>query len=735
MTAPRPSLPRRDEVVVTGLGIVSALGTGCDAHQRALHEGRDGLRAVARFDTSLFSCRLAGCWPAWDGQRQAEAGPQLTLEAAAAAFPVAELAICAAREALARSGLAAAIERGEVARARVGLVLGTCFGQAFTHFHGLSEEVAAALGVAGPCVTVSTACASSANAVGLGRDLVQSGECDAVLAGGADVLLREIFAGFAALGVLSPEACAPFSEPVGTNLAEGAAFLALEAGSRAERRGARALAAIHGYGLSADAFHETTPDPSGAGIARAIRGALRDAGWRGPDVDYVNAHATGTLSHDRTEWTALCSELGPRRAPLAVSGLKSWVGHAQGAAGAVELSLALLAALEGRVVPSLHFRGPRPGCPEDPIASATPRALRVARALKVSAAFGGANAVLAYGEHAAGQGGGSAPRALRPVWVRDVALVSPAGSGLIHELAAALGDQHRLHGPALEPDLARIDPSINPRRLDRSSRMLTAAAALCLGERRKTLRGEARERVGVFLGACRMPYESASRCKESLRRGGASAISASAFARMSVNAPAGACAMTLGLKGPSTTLSIGEGSGLLSIALAARWLAERDDADCLVAGALDERDLAFGDPQATEGAVCALLEASVEGSAPGAPSGGVEIAGVGIAGAGALATAALRALGGQPELDGVFTDGEVEAVQRSLAGALPELSRLPLGVVDAGRTWGAGEACRSAFAFGMAVERLRQRSARSLLVVAAASRSSSVALLLRRREG
>jgi hypothetical protein len=205
---------------------------------------------------------------------------------------------------------------------------------------------------------------------------------------------------------------------------------------------------------------------------------------------------------------------------------------------------------------------------------------------------------------------------------------------------------------------------------------------------------------------------------------------------MSLNAPAGACAMTLGLKGPSTTASIGEGSGLLSIALAARWLADRDDADALLAAAIDERDPEADGPGVTEGVVCALLEASADASADANPRGaGVVVAGVGLAGPLDLAGAVARALDGHPELDGVLSDADADGVRRELSSAGRDVARLPLGVVDAGAPWGRGEACRSAYAFAAAVERLRAGEARSLLVVTGVSRSSSVAVLLRRVEG
>src|SRR5258706_9536257 len=178
------------DVVVTGVGIVSGLGTGALAHRAAVFEGRDAIREVARFDTSRMGTRLGATWPEWDGRAQREA------DDAASEFLLHEMAIVAAREAWEGARLRAVDPR------RVALVFGTCFGQAFREFHAVADRIASALDVAGPRITISTACASSTNAIGLARDLLLRGDADVVVAGGADVLLREAFAGFSALGVL-----------------------------------------------------------------------------------------------------------------------------------------------------------------------------------------------------------------------------------------------------------------------------------------------------------------------------------------------------------------------------------------------------------------------------------------------------------------------------------------------------------------------------------------------------
>jgi 3-oxoacyl-[acyl-carrier-protein] synthase II len=698
-------------VVVTGIGIASPLGTGAEVHRAALWAGRDGLRAVDRFDTRRMSTRLAGTWPGWDGRVQPEPGPDRDLASTADDFPLHELALVAAREAWGDAGLAAMDPR------RAALVFGTCFGHGFHEFHEVTDRIAAGLDLAGPRVTISTACASSTNAIGMARDLLLRGHADVVVAGGADALLREAFAGFSALGVLSAEKCAPFSEPPGTTLGEGAGFVVVERQADASRRRARVWASLHGYGLSADGFHETTPDPTGAGLARAIRGALHDAGWEAGSVDFVSAHATGTTNNDRIEWSVIERELGAHGAPPPASASKSQIGHTQGAAGALELILALLCQREGAIPSTLHFRGPRPGCPDDPVAATRPRAHPVARALKLSAAFGGANAVLAYGAP------DTAPVSRRAapsrVVVRGVGVVGPTGS--FREPGVLDLTRTRGTGPCTEVDLGHI--GVDPRRLDRSARWLTAASALALGDDGRPLRGEDMARTGLFVGATRMPEESSRRCHEAIRRNGVAGTSASAFARMSVNAPAGACSRALGLLGPTTTVSIGEGSGLLALVLAAEWLARRSDVRCIVAGGVDERR--GTPPDEAEGAACLALERSDSNGR------GVVVAGWGIAGPDDAGAATRQALGSRTGVDGVVVDGEV----RGIAALTPWIARAAgLGLVDGSLFWGTATASRSCVMAAFAAAHLRAGSAASVLVVSGRG-ASSVALLLERGDG
>ena len=675
-------------VVVTGLGAASSLGTGIEAHRAALSAGRSGIRAVDRFDTAPMQTKLGATWPGWGGREQPVPSKEIDLLESATPFPLHELALVAAREAWESSGVSSKD------RHRVALVFGTCFGHGFTEFSVVAERVAKALELAGPCVTISTACSSSTNAIGLGRDMLLRGHADVVIAGGADSLLREAFAGFSALGVLSLEPCAPFSEPPGTTLGEGAGFVVLERGEDAAKRGAETWASIEGYGLSSDGHHETTPDPSGEGVARAIRGALGDAGFRATDIDFVSAHATGTANNDRIEWSAIQREVG---APL-VSGSKGHVGHTQGAAGVLELILALLCHRDGRVPPTLNFRGAREGCPADPIAQNEPRAAHVTRALKLSAAFGGANAVLAY---ARGDVAPRAPRERAQVVVSGVGVVGPLGAHRLldaHELEGA-----RSLGAARDVDLHGF--GVDPRRLDRSARLLTAAAAIALSERHDA------PRTGLFVAATRMPPQSSKRCTDSIRQRGVAGTSASAFARMSVNAPTGACSQALGLLGPTSTFSCGAGSGLLAWALAAEWLAWRDDATTILAASVDE--LTGSAPDETEGAACVALT-----RATSVPPGSVVVASWGIAGPDAMLEAAERAMTGRAPVDALIVDGA------------PPAGLEHTSILDASRFWGTADATRSSVMAAAAAARIAAGQARSILVLTRGA--SSVAVVLER---
>lgn len=698
----------RTQIAISGAGAACAVGTGCDALWEALARGRDGLRDVKRFSVAEFTTQVGGLWPGWDGR----AAPPSRGSALPGAFSALEIATVAAREAWTNARAAGS----RVPPGRVAVILGTCFGEAFVGFSELTEGVARALGAEGPCLTLSTACSSSTSAVGVGRDLIDEGVADLVLAGGVDVLTREVFAGFHALGALSVGKCAPFGEPPGTSLSEGAGFVVLEATERALARGVEPLGQVLGYGLSADAHHETSPDPSGSGLVRAIRAALDDAGVSADQLDYVNAHGTGTQSNDVTEWVALRTALGAAAERIPVSATKSFLGHAQGGAGVLELVATLLCTRRGLVPPTLRCAPPRPGAPPDPVAGDRPRPHRVRTFLKLSAGFGGANAALVVGSRAA-------PRARperRRVAVAGVSAIGPHGLDLASlEIAVSAG--RRLKGGVPAFDLSRLLRSAPPRDVDPSGQYASAAVALAIADAGIAVRGALRERTGLFTGNSRMPAKSAWDCRQSIERRGITGIAPGPFTRMVLNAPAGTAAKLLSLRGPLLVLSAGRGSGLLAIVRAAEHLAVRRGVDLLVAGGLDELPVE-GQDGLLEGAAFAALASGIGDSGPR-----VRLDGWGLAGPRAAGDAAAKALARVPEVDGVYA--ALGADRAQLEGGPADPSRLPLGLVDLDAVAGGAESAASAFAFVLAVAAVRRRAARRLLVVAAGDSVSCAAVV------
>lgn len=575
------------EPAVTGMGVVSALGSGCLSLRQALDDGRDGIAPITRFSTEELTVHLGAMVAGADG------GPADDSHEASRRLCVG-FALQAAHEAW----VEARVDDAGLAPDRIALVLGTSIGGHVGSLHGITEEVGKRLGVGGARLTVSTACSSSANALDLARCLLERGEADLVVAGGADVLTAEVFAGFHALGLLSQEKCAPWGEPFGTTLGEGAGFLVLESEAQAQRRGVRPRAFLHGFGLSSDAYHATSPDPTGAGVARAVRAALDDAGLSPEAIGYVNAHGTGTLANDIAEWKAIRTVFGPRAETLPVSATKSYLGHAQGAAGVLEIVATILCMERGLVPPTLRHTRARPFSPPDPVAGNRPRTLAYDHAVCTSSAFGGANAVVAIGCRARGL----PARERRPVYVLGSGWVTSAGVGTgdVRGFGAA-------SGPVPGFDLQALVPTLDPRGLDPASRFLIAAAARALDDAGLVVRGALRERAGLFVGAVTASAASSAEFRRSIEDRGLAQLSATAFTRLVLNAAAGACCQALALRAPTTTVSIGPGSGLLALLYAAELLSTERSADVLVAGGFDEPDASATAHGEAEGAACIVL--------------------------------------------------------------------------------------------------------------------------------
>jgi 3-oxoacyl-[acyl-carrier-protein] synthase II len=260
--------------------------------------------------------------------------------------------------------------------------------------------VAQRFGFEGIKSTITTACSSSANAMGYAFDAIAAGLADVVLTGGSDVLARLTYGGFNALRSVDPDPCRPFDrERRGLSIGEAAGILVFEEAERAGRRNAPILAEFLGYGVTSDAFHMTAPDPTGAAGGRTIQAALEAARVNPDDVDYVNAHGTATPQNDSAETAALKAALGERARQIPVSSIKSMIGHCLCASGAIEAVATVLTIRDGRIPPTIHYENRDPACDLDYVPNEA-REVPVGVALSNSFAFGGNSSVIVVARYA-----------------------------------------------------------------------------------------------------------------------------------------------------------------------------------------------------------------------------------------------------------------------------------------------------------------------------------------------
>jgi len=394
----------RDPVAVTGLGVVSGFGVGTAALWEALAAGRSAIGDFERFDHSTSRTHVAAEVPAGALPSAGARRERLSLAD--------RFALAAAAEALGQAGLTSGLSSHEA-----GVFFGSSTGGMFeaeeffrdhlaarrgrTRVGRLAAQptsapadaVARRFGVGGPVETVASACASATLALGQALEALRAHEVDIALAGGSDALCRLTFSGFNALRAVDPLPCRPFrAEREGMSIGEGAAVLVLERADSAAARGVEPLGWLAGVGASCDAYHMTAPDPGGEGISRAVRAALADAGVDARQIDFVNAHGTGTVHNDAAEMRMLADLFGHRLRPLPVTSTKGAVGHFLGAAGAIEALVTLLCLRAGAVHPT-PGEGSVIDAPGLDLVTGQPRPLPGARrALSTNLAFGGSNA-------------------------------------------------------------------------------------------------------------------------------------------------------------------------------------------------------------------------------------------------------------------------------------------------------------------------------------------------------
>jgi len=404
-------------VVVTGVGLVTPVGIGVEESWRGLIEGKPGIKKLTRFDATAFPTQIAGEIEGFNPEDYIEPKEIKKMDR------FIHLAIAASDMAVKNSGLKVTDSNAE----RTGVIIGSGMGglPAIEHYHSVLLEkgprrltpffipmliinlagghVSMRYGAKGPNSAVATACATGSHSIGDAFKIIQRGDADVMIAGGTESVITPMgIGGFNAMKALStrndePEkASRPFDvDRDGFVMGEGAGIMILESLEHASSRGANILAEVAGYGMTADAYHMTSPAPEGEGAARCMTLALKDGGINPSEVDYINAHGTSTKYGDELESIAIKTVLKDHAYKIAVSSTKSMTGHLLGAAGGVEAVVCVLSMRDNIVPPTINLDKPDPQCDLDYVPHKA-RKMEINCVMSNSFGFGGTNACLVF---------------------------------------------------------------------------------------------------------------------------------------------------------------------------------------------------------------------------------------------------------------------------------------------------------------------------------------------------
>lgn len=405
-------------IVVTGLGMVSSLGLTVKDTWQGILAGKSGIRPISSFDTSAFACNFAG------GVHNFNVENYISIKDAKKMDVFIQYAMAAAIEAMRDAGLEVTEQNAE----RIGTAVGSGIGglsmiekthQAYTDggprkispffipgaiINMAAGQISIRFGLKGPNISIVTACTTGTHNIGQAARMIAYGDADVMIAGGTEMAETPLcLGGFASSRALStrndaPEkASRPFDKDRdGFVLGEGAGILVLEEYEHAKKRGANIYAELIGFGMSADAYHMTSPAPEGEGAMRAMKNTLLDAGINPEQVDYVNAHATSTPAGDELEAQAIKHALGEHAKKVAISSTKSMIGHLLGAAGAVEAIFSVLAIRDNVAPPTINLDNPSESCADLDLVPHQARQMKIDYALSNSFGFGGTNGSLLF---------------------------------------------------------------------------------------------------------------------------------------------------------------------------------------------------------------------------------------------------------------------------------------------------------------------------------------------------
>ena len=572
--------------VVTGLGLVCALGDDAASCAASAFSGKSGIKDVASFDTANCYSHKGAEVDLSDSELCKDKYDRTTL-----------LCIKAAGEAIADSGLD--LEKED--RTRAGVILGTCIGGAasidkyYRDSHegkpadkedilrmpasAIANNVASHFGLDGITANIVNACAAGTMSLAGACDMIRAGKADLFVAGGCDSFSSLAYAGFHALHALSEKECSPFNHSDGITIGEGSGVLIIESYEHAVARGAKIYCDILGAGVSSDAYHITAPRPDGEGQMSAIRRAVRNSGVSFEDIDYINAHGTGTSKNDEAEFLSLRTLFGSRE-DLSVSSTKSMTGHCLGAAGSIEAVLTIEAMNRGEVPPTAGYEGEDLDVLKEKAGGidfiANEKKAKDAKVcMSNSFAFGGNNASIVF--------------AKEPHDIRDERNTDPIYITGIGEVTGTKADGASDYRADLSPDRFKEHgvKSAFLRKLDRFSDLALLSGIVALEDAGITVDDTNADDIGIVIGTSDGPITEIVNFQKLVIEKGIENGSAFMFPNTVYNAAGGYLSIFTGIKGYNITIANGFQAGLQSVMYACEAI-RRGDENVMLANGTDE---------------------------------------------------------------------------------------------------------------------------------------------------
>lgn len=605
-------IKEKKQIVITGYGVISAAGMNKEENRKNIFAGKSGITDAEFYYKDGTKVSASGVITEKLKEHSFYKEHNIIPDRAS------HLALLAADDCLADAKLDTSAENP----LKVGIIIGTSLGgmrsadifhtkwleegidaadpKLLTQYplHAVADILAMQYGFNGAKITISTACSSGANAIGLGTDLINGGLCDVVLAGGVDPISRFSFAGFTSLKAIDTNQCRPYSASTGINLGEGAAFFLLESNEHAEKRGADIKAEIKGYGISADAYHPTAPDIAGNGAVRSMTAAMVNGVCNMDDLSYINGHGTGTPSNDNSErksWKAFVKE----NTDIPLISNKAAVGHCMGAAGAVEIALSVLSIENNQVPPTVNYNEEE-AKPDGGINFVPNKAMdkEVNNVLSNSFAFGGNNCsvliskykkremeqmeypdIVITGIGCVGTGGAN---------TEELFETFKKGESWIEEIDTSEKDfTVKYKGKMPELDFKKYIPGRVLRRVDQVTKLAMTSGRQALLNSGLKVTPKNAGRIGVIYGTGTGPLETIEKVSRNMILTGYEGVDANIFPNTVLNAAPGNFSIANMLKGPTSTISAGSVSGLDAFIYAAELL-KNNQADAIVVLSADE---------------------------------------------------------------------------------------------------------------------------------------------------